>query len=423
MIPADALTPEQSAVAQHVDGPAAVLAVPGAGKTTALVHRVRVLVEERGVAPDRLLVCSFNRDTVQDLSDALTEIGLHGVRPRTLHSLGHALRQASVGPLPDDAPDPSNAAQRCARRALRDRADAQGLDVTDLSVTASDLADQVAAWKQQLAYADLDRAALPPSAQEVAREADSEKDDLLDLYARFEAHRRNRGWVTYADMLRDGWAALMRDDALRRRAQEAYDYVLVDEFQDVSRAQYEILDCLTAAHRNYMVVGDDDQCIYRWRGARASFLLDFADDYDAETYRMTDSFRLPLGPTVLANTVITEHERRHDKRIRLTRGVEGTTRLLEGTDAPDLADAIAEQIDTLLSDAYTASDIAVLVRTYGETPLLEAAMLDREVPYTVDGHAPFYRRRPVQTLLRYLYWALLERRRRRAGGFDQPVAA
>jgi DNA helicase-2/ATP-dependent DNA helicase PcrA len=138
---------------------------------------------------------------------------------------------------------------------------------------------------------------------------------------------------------------------------------------------------------------------------------------------MTDSFRLPLGPTVLGNAVITENERRHDKRIRLTRGVEGTTRLLEGTDAPGLADAIAEQIDTRLSDSYTASDIAVLVRTYGETPPLEAAMLDREVPYTVDGHVPFYRRRPVQTLLRYLYWALLERRRRRSDGFNQPAAA
>jgi len=420
MVSADALTPKQRAVVHHEDGPAAVLAVPGAGKTTALVHRIRVLVEERGVAPDRLLVCSFSRDTVQDLTDALRALGVRGVQPRTLHSLGHALRTASVGPLPDEAPDPSTAAHRLARRACRAQADDRGLDLTALSVSPADLADRVAAWKQNLAYADLGRADLPPDALDTAREATAEDDALLDLYARFEAHRRQLGWGTYADMLRDGWAALMRDDDLRARAQGAYDSVLVDEFQDVSRAQYEILDLLTASHRNYMVVGDDDQCIYRWRGARPSFLLDFPDTYDAATYRITDSFRLPLGPTVLANAVITENAPRHDKRIRLTRGVDGPTRLVEASDAAALADSIADRAEHLLSESYAPSNLAVLVRTYGETPPLEVAMLDREVPYTVDGHAPFYRRRPVQTLLRYLYWALLERRRRRQGGFDDP---
>lgn len=423
MVSADSLTPEQHAVTQHTDGPAAVLAVPGAGKTTALVHRIRVLVEERGVAADRVLVCSFNRDTVQDLTDALGALGLHDVRPRTLHSLGHTLRRASVGAPPNDAPDPSTAAHRCARRALREQADERGLAVSDLDVSPSDLVDQVAAWKQKLAYPDLDHADLPASALDVAQEASAANDDLLDLYARFEAYRQRLQWVTYADMLRDGWEALMRDASLRRRTQEAYDYVMVDEFQDVSQAQYEILDLLTARHRNYVVVGDDDQCIYRWRGARASFLLDFADEYDADLYRMTDSFRLRLGPTVLANKVITYNERRHDKRIRLTRGVDGTTHLCEESDVAALADSLVDRIEGLLSGSCSPSDIAVLVRTYGETPLLEVGMLDREVPYTVDGQAPFYRRRPVKTLLRYLYWAFLERRRRRRGWFNQPDVA
>ncbi|PSQ95821.1 MAG: ATP-dependent helicase [Bacteroidetes bacterium SW_9_63_38] len=423
MVSADALTPEQRAVTQHADGPAAVLAVPGAGKTTALVHRIRMLVEERGVAPDRILVCSFNRQTVDDLTDALHAIGVSDVQPRTLHSLGHALRHASMGPLSDDAPDPSTAAHRLARRVLRDEADHSDLDVADLEVTTADLVDQVAAWKQQLAYPDLDRADLPPTAYDTASAASADDDILLNLYSRFEAHRRDRDWVTYADMLRDGWEALVRNDVLRERTQQAYEHVVVDEFQDVSRAQYEILDLLTADHRNYMVVGDDDQSIYRWRGARASFLLDFADTYDATTYRMMDSFRLPLGPTVLANAVIQNNEDRHDKRIRLTQSDGGPTRLLDETDAPALANAVAEQIDGLLSESYAPADLAVLVRTYGETPPLEVAMLDRGLPYTVDGHVPFYRRRPVQTLLRYLYWALLERRRRRTGGFDQPETA
>ncbi|MFB6249308.1 MAG: ATP-dependent helicase [Salinibacter sp.] len=427
MISADQLTEEQRAVVRHDGGPAAVLAVPGAGKTTAVVHRLRALVEEREVPPQRLLASSFNRATVQELSAALGGLGLHGVETRTLHGIGHMiLREADAHPAvrrETDAPSPDACAYRLARRALREHADEQGLHPGDLSITGSDLVDQVGAWKQQLAYADPGRASLPDAARARVRTAQHENEAFLELYRRFEAHRERQGWLTYPDMLREGWTCLVRDEALRERLQAAYDHVVVDEFQDLSRAQFFILDHLTAPDRKYLVVGDDDQCIYGWRGADPSYLLGFADRYDAEEYRMQDSFRLPAAPLVLARTAIEANDDRHPKQPRLTRGVGGPTALIRRDEAAGVAEAIAARAEHLRADTpYDLSDLVVLVRTYGQTPPLEQALLDRDLPYRVRGRVPFYRRRSVQTLLRYLYGALLERRRRR-DGFDRPQSA
>jgi DNA helicase-2/ATP-dependent DNA helicase PcrA len=422
MVSADALTPEQQAVVRHDTGPALVMAVPGAGKTTALVHRIRALVTDRRVTPERILACSFSRATVADLSDALSAIGISGVDVRTVHSLGRALReQAGADAPPPDAPAPTDAAYRLARGALRALADDRGEPVAALGLTPEDLVDRVAAWKQQLAYADLEAANLPPAAAAVARAADP--DDATALFRRFEARRRRRGWLTYADMLRDGWEGLHHDPDLRSTVQERYRYVLVDEFQDVSRAQFHLLDLVTAAHRNYMAVGDDDQSIYGWRGARPTFLRSFPDRYEASVYRMTASFRLPPAPLVLANRVITQNEERAPKQSTLTH-LQGGATLRTPASTAAAADALAARVAQLRSDEDVGlEDMVVLVRTYGQTPPIERALLDHDVPYRVVGASPFYRRRPVQTLLRYLYWAVLEHRRDRRGGFADPQAA
>jgi len=424
MIDADRLTSDQRAVVHHRGGPAAVLAVPGAGKTTAVAHRVRFLVEERGVPPGRILVSSFNRATVRGLETRLEALGIRGVEARTLHGLGHAvLRRAGKLGGRGSSPSPQTAAHRLARQALRDRADAHDQHPRDLDVTVQEVVDRVAAWKQQLAYVSPSEAPVPSDARDCLQRVDPENEALVDLFRRFETHRQQTGWWTYADMLRDGWAALARDDALREQMQNAYAHVIVDEFQDVSRAQYHLLDLLTAPDRNYLVVGDDDQSIYQWRGADPSYLRSFADRYEGEEYWMQASFRVPAGPLVLANAVIAGNEGRRDKRMHLTRGFTGTVTRLDGDDPTVVADRMAEEVVRLRSETdLTLADVAILVRTYDQTPPIEQALTARTLPYRIRGREPFYRRRPAQTLLQYLYWAVLEDRRRRQG-FANPTAA
>ena len=418
------LTDEQRAVVQHGEGPAVVRAVPGAGKTTAMAHRIRRLVAERGVAPGQILASSFSRATVQDLEARLDTLGVTGADTRTLHALGLSLlRVASGDVISDDAPAPGTAARILARRALTSLASDRDLDTAELGLSAQDLIDQVAAWKQQLAYPDPDAADLSPAARERAGTAHHENEDVVELYRRYERHRRRTGWLTYADMLRESWVALMHDDALRAEAQGAYRYVLVDEFQDVSRVQFHLLDVLTASHRNYMVIGDADQCIYGWRGADPSFLIDFDDRYDATAYRLTDSFRLPAAPLVLADAVIQENESRPSKRLHLTQGFGGTAQVLAADGSTAIASRIAETVEVLRDEGHTLDEIGILVRTYGQTPPLERAFLARDLPYQIRGHPPFYQRREVTTLLQYLYWAVLERRLGRTGWFKSATTA
>ncbi len=428
MISPDQLTAEQRAVVRHDEGPAGVLAVPGAGKTTVLSHRIRVVVEERGVPPDDILLCSFNRDTVADITARLRRLGIRGVDVRTLHSLGLSVLRAANererrSRSSQDDVSPPQRAHSLARDAIRAHADRRDVSPSEVPIDPNDLVDRVAAWKHRLAYPDLETAGLPEEARAVARQAQSDDEELLVLYRRFESLRQRTDALTYPDMLRDAWECLSRDEALRSQAQRRYRHVLVDEFQDVSRAQFHLLDLLTAAHRNYVVVGDEDQCIYQWRGAHPSFLLDFADRYDAAEYRMTASFRLPAGPLVLANAAIAENDNRRPKRIRLTQGFGGAAEVLEGDDPMDAASTLAETVGTLRENGSSLDEMVVLVRTYGQTPPLEQGLLREGIPYRIRGQVPFYRRNEVQTLLRYLYWAVLERRRQQTGWFDRSQTA
>ena len=420
-------TNEQRAIISHGDGPAAVIAGAGTGKTTVLAHRVHRLVREQNVSPTRILVCSFSRATVDDLRSKIADLGISGVHVKTLHALGRALLPETDDrprSSPDAPPSPSTQSHRLAKEAIAQCAGDRGIAPSDLGYTPSALSDRIAAWKHALAYSPEAYSALPAEARRQAQPVEPDDDDLQELFQRFEDARQKRGWQTYADMLRTGWERLATDSDHREVAQSRYRYVMVDEFQDLSRAQFYLLDLLTKPHRNYMAVGDEDQCIYGWRGADPSFLLSFRDRYDAEEYTLSASFRSPASSLVLANAVIEQNDDRRPTRLRCTQGITGRTKMLTPADLSAEADTIAERIRTLQTDGTPPGDIAVLVRTYGQTAPLERALTEHNVAYRLDGAAPFYRRRAVRTLFQYLFWALLERDRRQNGWFaDEGRAA
>ena len=421
-------TDTQQAIIAHDEGPAAVVAGAGTGKTTVLAHRVRRLVDEKGLSPDDILVSSFGRATVDDLQSALARLGVPGVHTRTLHALGLMILRARREPPSSSPPEnhdhsPAAQARILAQQALADVARDRGIEAADLGYNASELTDRIATWKQNLTYLPDAFTSLPPSAQTLAQKCTPEADDLIALFRRFEQLRHKRGWLTYADMVRSGWERLATDSSLRKTLQARYRFVLVDEYQDLSRAQVHMLDLLTASHRNYMVVGDEDQCIYGWRGADPSVLLNFRDRYDATEYRMTTSFRSPASALVLANAVIAQNDERRPTRLHCTRGLIGRTELCTPADTSAEATEIADRIDTLQANGIRLNNIAVLVRTYGQTPPLERAFLEHGLSYRLTGAAPFYERPPVRTLLQYLYWALLERQRRRTGWFSSEQRA
>ncbi|GIW33059.1 ATP-dependent helicase [Meiothermus sp.] len=402
------LTDEQQAIVAHNEGPALVFAVAGAGKTTALVHRLERLVRERVFEPRRILATSFSRMAVDDLRRALTRWPhTHGVQVSTLHALGYRIvrKAASEGLLKLAELKEEGSEQALLQRTLRRARDLKLSWAPELeNLEPEDFLSYVGACKGNLQYADLKGASLPPAALQVASQAEAprELEWYLELYRLFEQVRRAEGLLTFDDMLLQGWEVLVRYPGILQTVQKAFQAVLVDEFQDVNLAQSELLDLITAPHRNYMAVGDDDQTIYEWRGASPRFILEFAQRYQAKKYLIRDSFRCPAPQVALAGRVIAQNQQREPKRLSLTRGFAGRVHLRMEPHMPAQAQSLVSDIAGLLAEGRRPAEMVVLVRLYAQTPYLEQALIERQIPYRVVGSPPFYQRPEIQGLLAYL---------------------
>jgi|GEM_PF-413641 len=416
------LTPAQQAVVAHDHGPALVFAVAGAGKTTAMVHRIERLVRKGIFAPGEILATSFGKGNELDIRTSLARWPhTRGVRVHTLHALGRGLivlaqRHGNLRRLKLDHGEGSSSAHLVLNRTLGAawrhdvpyKPELDGLD-------RQDFLSYVAASKGNLRYADLESVQLPPDAQQVARQADAPPAPLswyLDLYRLFEEVRQEMGVITFPDMLLTGWEVLVRFPEVRTAAQERARCVLVDEFQDINLAQSEILDLITAPtserpHRNYMAIGDDDQTIYEWRGASPHYILQFEERYGARRYFIQENFRSPAGPLLLANNVIAHNRQRAPKRLRLTRGFSGETALHTHQDEAAMAGHIVSQIQAFHQQGRTWREMAILVRLNAQTPPIEQALIEAEIPYLVSR--PFYERPEIKTLIHYVRLAWVER--------------
>ena len=412
------LTEEQQAIVDHAHGPALVFAVAGAGKTTAMVHRIERLVREKVFTPKNILATSFSRAAVQDIRLALKPWPhCASVKVATLHSVGNSIltlarRSGHLTELKLMEDDSDNAGalvlSRTLARARREqvsyKADLETLD-------REDFLSYVGACKASLLYADLARAELPEAALMVAGQAVAPPAFpwYISLYQLYEKVRLQDNLLTFDDQLMTGWECLVRFPDVLAQMQGRYRCVMVDEFQDVSLAQAEIMDLLTATHRNYMAIGDDDQTIYEWRGADTSFILGFAERYSARKYLISDNFRSQASHLALANRVIEKNVRREPKRLSLTRGFGGGTYVHMESSAEGQGVHLAQRIEQALRDGRRPADMAVLVRLYAQTPFIEHALIKRRIPYRIVGSTPFYQRPEVLTLLAYLRLALLER--------------
>ncbi len=394
----------------HNNGPALVFAVAGAGKTTAMVHRIERLVREGHARPNQILATSFGKANIDDLTAALAHWPRCAqVDCRTLHSLGYRLikkaqRLGHLSHLNLNSTDQDNTAQRLLNLALTAARQQSVGYIRELDgLDRQDFLDYVGACKGNLAYADLTSVTLPEPFANAARQAEAPSAKLswyLDLYHLFEMVRQQAGVVTFDDMLLTGWEALVRFPELRTAVQSHYTHVLVDEFQDINRAQAQILDLITTPDRNYMAIGDDDQCIYEWRGASPAYILKFPKQYSATVYKIENNFRCPAAPLILANRVIAHNQQRVGKQMALTKGFVGETAVFFSRDLAEMSQKIVAQIQQLLtSPEVSPEEVAVLVRLNAQTPPIEQALITANIPYRVG--TPFYERREIKTLIHY----------------------
>ncbi|WP_129141641.1 ATP-dependent helicase [Modicisalibacter coralii] len=401
------LTPEQLAVVRHPGGHARVAAVAGAGKTTTLVARVLHLLE-RGVSPRRMLVLMFNRAAREDFTAKLVALAPPGQalpEVRTFHSIGHRLTQSLVrwGRL---APRELLAADWQRERLLR-QATLRVLDGGDAATREAALdPDRLEALGH---FCEMVKAELvdPQTLRERGDWGEGTA-HFVEAFDVMESLLEASGSMTYADLLYRPLRCLAGDDAARDRVQGFLDHVIVDEYQDINEAQQRLLALLAGAHAEIMAVGDANQCIYEWRGARPDYMLErFTSSFgEARDYPLSMTFRHGHALALAANHAIRGNRRRPDQ-ICLAGPDNPRTTIDAGQGAAPLLNALRQW----QADGRSLGECAVLVRSWTLSVSVQLQLLRAGIPFRLAREDRFVFRLPlVQALAGYLHLAREPRR-------------
>lgn len=397
-------TAEQTSIINHTTGHTLVFAVAGSGKTTAMTMRIIHLIKAENVRPERILATTFTREAVAVILDRLARYPeAQGVTVCTLHSLAYRIvSEAQQQGLTTMHIGEKDAAIKLFGEARRQLAEEQPSKKTRLyALNYDDYMTYMSNQKANLAltYVPDD---LPAWARKMIRPVDRSVDVYPDLYARYEELRRTAGLLDFDDTIIEAWMLMARYPSLLNAMQTRWDYVHVDEFQDVNHAQSEMLHLLTGQCLSYTAIGDDDQTVYQWRGAHPKFILAFTARYQATKFHLSTNFRSPMGIIGMANLVISKNSMREHKTMLASRPGNG---VFIHADRPGGAAHIAIQA---IQDGRRASEIMILVRMYAQTGEIEQSLLEAGIPYVIVGNVPFYQRSEVKILLAYLRLAMAE---------------
>jgi DNA helicase-2/ATP-dependent DNA helicase PcrA len=392
------LTDEQRAVVEaRGDAHLTVLAVAGSGKTTTMVHRLAELAI-RGVPPAQMRAVMFNKAAQLSFESRLAATGLdtRALRVQTWHALAFGIVRhlEDIGavarmPLVTDGGAVLRAVGDAIRGEFAERAEHPE---EDDGRDAESCLEAIREWKSML---------VTPAD---AGHADDEF--LVGVYARFEKRRNTEGFRTFDDLVVDSVRALDRDPAQLGLA-DRFEHLVVDEFQDCDHAQFRLLSLLAGSRARVTVVGDDDQTIHEWRGARSAFIRgEFAKRFTAhphETFMLSTSFRFGPDLAAVAERVIAASGSRVPKRI-VAADPDQDTRLVvvtESGDEPRALDPLVAKLGELTASGTPARDIVVLGRSWAQLLAMEWRMLAAEIPFAMDEHAAFAEDPSLSLLLAY----------------------
>lgn len=383
------MNPEQARGVAKGKGPCALLAQAGSGKTRVVVNRIARFVAE-GVDPASILGVTFSKKAADEMNSRLAELGVTDARVGTWHSLCLQILKADESPWREWKVDDDGASLRVLKDALGFR----GIDWK--TADPSKVAKYIGWCKAHLAGPESD----------FAREAAEEHfggnaGRAVEAYSAYQQRIEERGILTFDDMLVFAHRQLA-DEANRLRWSTRWDYLIQDEGQDENPAQDAIAEQLARDHRNYMIVGDVAQAIYRFRGSSPEYLHGFAEKWGAETIIMNRNYRSGRAIVDVANRVIAPAAIRLPTDMICERGVEGNVRVVRAGDLDAEGEEFAAWVKQLLQDGHDLSSVCALFRTNAQSRALEEALLKARIPYVVVGGSSFYERKEVKDLLGYL---------------------
>jgi len=395
MIDLTHLNPQQKKAVETTEGPLLVLAGAGSGKTSVLTHRIAYILDSGLAGPENVLAVTFTNKAAGEMKERVLNL---------LKSSENKLAPSWMGTF-----------HSIGLRILKMYGDKIGVDK---NFSIYDSSDQVSVTKEAMNRLNLSTKEFKPKS--IHSFISSAKNELLtptdyssqasgffqttasDVYFEYEKILKENNCLDFDDLIMKTLQLLQSEEAVLKKFQEQFKYILVDEYQDTNHAQYIMVNLFAKLHKNICCVGDDDQSIYSFRGATIQNILNFERDYpESSVIKLEQNYRSTKKILEASYQVISQNTARKDKKLWTENDDGSAITLFTSLDEKDESRWILEMIDQV-HEATSYSDIAILYRTNAQSRNLEEAFIEYGVPYRIVGGVRFYERKEIKDILAYL---------------------
>ncbi len=391
----DTLNEQQKAAVLQTEGPVLILAGAGSGKTRVLTHRAAYLIEEKGVDPWNIMCITFTNKAAGEMRERINAIvgkGAQSIWVSTFHSACVRILRRHIELLGYDnnftiydADDQKTVMKDVLKR----------LQIDTKIYKDRTFLNSVSSAKNEL---------ISPQEFAVRAAADYRLQRQSEVYTEYQKELKRSNALDFDDLIMKCVELLRDNSAVLDYYQERFRYLMVDEYQDTNTAQFRLVQLLAGKYRNLCVVGDDDQSIYKFRGANIQNILSFEKSYpDAAVIRLERNYRSTQNILDAANAVIKNNEGRKEKSLWTDKGAGERIIFRQLDTAYEEAEVIADSISSFVRRGiYGYGDCAVLYRTNAQSRILEERFVSENIPYRIFGGVNFYSRREIKDLLAYL---------------------
>jgi len=388
------LNSTQKSAVEAVDGPVLIFAGAGSGKTRVLTHKLFYLVDEGIFDPEEILAVTFTNKAAKEMKDRVMKLLKRSELPLsigTFHSICARILREDIQVL--------GFSKHFAIYDVKDQIDLlkvlfEDNDISKTLITPNQLRNQISLLKNKIISPDI-----------VERKARTILEKIISkIYAQYQKALKLNDALDFDDLLNFPLEIFKKKPSILNKYQKRWKYILVDEYQDTNRAQFQFLTKLALAHQNICVVGDDDQSIYGWRGAEVSNILDFEKTFSScRVFTLEKNYRSTQQILNAATAVVMNNDRRENKNLIAANGSGEALGLIETIDEQEEASAIISSIEKEIKlNKRNFNNFSVLYRTNAQSRALEESFIRQGIPYNIVGSVRFYERKEVKNVLAYL---------------------
>ena len=388
------LNKTQKAAVKAIDGPVLIFAGAGSGKTRVLTHKLYYLVDEGLFKPEEILAVTFTNKAAKEMKERVIKLlkaNELDLSMGTFHSICARILREDIEVL--------GFSRHFAIYDVKDQLDLikvlfEEFEISKTLITPNQLRNQISLFKNKM----MDAAVVDRKARTILEKTVSK------IYIEYQKNLKLNDALDFDDLLTFPLEIFERKPSVLKKYQKRWKYILVDEYQDTNRAQFQFLTNLAKAHENICVVGDDDQSIYGWRGADVSNILDFEKTFSScRVFTLEKNYRSTQEILNAATAVVMNNDKRANKNLVAANGSGETLGLIETIDEQEEASAIVSSIEKEIKlNKRTFNKFSVLYRTNAQSRALEESFIRQGIPYNIIGSVRFYERKEVKNVLAYL---------------------